>query len=137
MIVVEAVMMMEVIGIVGIGLDDGRWMIGLDDGWMHHSFHHSRQHHGLDDVMRHTVHHRGALVRHGRRHMHDLGHMQRLDVVVRGIQRILRIMVVVAMQVARTGSGQGAQRKHRKQLERITRVNLLGYSIIRSSPLPI
>lgn len=120
-IIMEIVMMMmKVEGIVGIGLDNGRRMVGLDDGWMHQSLHHSGQHHRLDNVMRHAVHHRRALMRHGSGHMHNLGHMQRLDVVVVcGQQRILRIMVVVAMQISRPCSGQGAQQQQRQQLERM------------------
>lgn len=70
MIVMEIVMMMMqmiwIIGI-GIGLDNRCWMIGLNDGRMHHCLHHGGQHHRLDDVMRHRVHHRGALMRHSRR----------------------------------------------------------------------
>lgn len=70
MIIMEIVMMMMqmiwIIGI-GIGLDNRCRMIGLNDGRMHHCLHHGGQHHRLDDVMRHRVHHRGALMRHSRR----------------------------------------------------------------------
>jgi len=103
MIIMEVMMMMQVIWIEGmISLDNWCWMIGLYDWWMHHSFHHSWQHHWLDNVMRYTVHHRGALMRDGSRHMYDFGHMKWLNVVQ---EWILRIVVVVAMEIARTCSG--------------------------------
>lgn len=108
-------MMMQMIRIVGmIGLDDGRRMIGLDDGRMHHRLYHSGQHHRLDDVMRHSMHHSGALMRDCRGQMHYLGHMQWLHVVMN--QWILRIMMMMAMQVARTCRGQCAQQQQREEL---------------------
>lgn len=108
--IVEVVMMVQVEGIVRmIGLDDRRRMIGLDNGRMHHRLHHCGQDHGLDDVMRDTVHHRWALVGDGGRQVDDLGHVQRLHMmmVVR-IKWVLRIVVMVAVQEARTCRRQGA-----------------------------
>lgn len=105
MVVVEVVMMMQMEGIVGVvGLDDGRRMISLDDGRMYHCLHHSGQQDRLDYVVRHTVHHRGALVGDSGGQMV----VQWFHMVVVWIVRDLRIVMVVAMQETRTSCRQGA-----------------------------
>lgn len=110
MVVMEVVVVMKMEGIIGmVGLDDGRRVVGLDNGWVHHRFDHGGQHHWLDDVVRHTMHYGRALVGNGGRQMDNLGHMQRLDMVVVRVQGVLRIVVVVAVQETRTSRGQGAQ----------------------------
>jgi len=78
-------------------------MVGLDDGGMHHCLHHGGQQHRLDDVVRHTVHHRGALMGNGGQVV-----VQWLHMVVVRIVGNLRIVMVVAVQETRTSCRQGA-----------------------------
>jgi len=103
-VIVEVVMVVQMERIVRmVGLDDGRRMVGFDDGRMHHCLHHGGQQHWLDDVVRHTVHHRGALMGNGGQVV-----VQWLHMVVVRIVGNLRIVMVVAVQETRTSCRQGA-----------------------------